>query len=95
MNGNGTGTSGNGEGTPEKDAEYFASKGRGGHNGNGAGGHARRRLEEMISQRVPARPDGEEEAEEGTSPEPASTSRADDEAEKKDEEPDRGAPDAG
>lgn len=55
---------GGGEDGREKESEYYASKGGGGHYEEDEGGHARRRLEEMISQRFPAEADpGEEESE--------------------------------
>lgn len=42
-----------------KDSEYYASK-SGSRLDDGEGGHARRRLDELISQRVPDQPDAGE-----------------------------------
>lgn len=70
MSGKNTGSSG--PGIPESDADDKAGKARGqDHDG---GGHARRRLEEMISQRMPVEPVTEAEEEEPSAAEDPSHS---------------------
>ncbi|MGX1159919.1 hypothetical protein FBY31_1720 [Arthrobacter sp. SLBN-100] len=76
----------------KKDSEYYASK-SGSRQDAGEGGHARRRLDEMLSQRVPDLPDSEEEPDEDLEAETRPSGRASTPSEK--EQPDKGAPDEG
>jgi hypothetical protein len=72
------------------DPEYFASKGGGGHYEDDDGGHARRRLDEMISQRFPTEANPGEKVSEGskTQKPPASSN----ESFPRDEDEDEGVP---
>ncbi|MCC9197615.1 hypothetical protein QNO08_07610 [Arthrobacter sp. zg-Y820] len=82
---------GNGTGASEKDSDYYAGK-SGSQQDDGEGGHARRRLDEMISHRVPDQLSSEKEpGKESMAETPPSEASSPDEEEQSDE----GAPDEG
>lgn len=85
-----------GNGALTKDDEYYASK-SGGRQDDGEGGHARRRLDELLSQRVPDQPDAGETStkdfpDKDSKAEPPSSDQAPPPSKK---QPDKGAPGEG